>query len=437
MCLVSVELLAFRRGRCLLNQERSTKNEELRMLRKRVPMPKPDENMELTPKDEVLRRIEGLKRGMAEAGIDFCVILQNVDMFYFTGTVQKGVLIVPVDGNPIFFVEKSFERANLETPLVVTHMESDRAIKDVLRRKKILKGTGGMELDVIPVSVFERYKRILGFDSFLDVTPVIKALRTVKSPFELEQIRKSGQIMTHVFVKAKDVIKEGVREIDIDAELVAEGRRHGHQGFLRMRGLNREMTTITVAAGYTGAVPSPSDVAVGGLGVTPAVPLGSSLKRIEKGVPICLDYGGGYNGYVTDETRMFVIGKLARTLRKSYELSREIIEDAASFAREGVDATQLFQRAASMVKKAHLEANYLGFGEGQVSFVGHGLGLEINELPVITSKHRTILKEGMVFAFEPKFVFPGQGATGIEVDFIVRKNGLERVTDVPLDLVEL
>ena len=400
-------------------------------------MPKSDENMVLTPKDEVLKRIEGLKRGMAEAGIDFCVILQNVDMFYFTGTVQKGVLVVPVDGSPIFCVEKSFERANLETPLVVTRMESDRAIKDLLRRKKILKGTGGMELDVIPVSVFERYKRILGFDSFLDVTPVVKALRVVKSPFELEQIRKSGQIMTHVFAKAKDVIKEGVREIDIDAELVAEGRRWGHQGFLRMRGLNREMSTITVTAGYTGALPSPSDVAVGGLGLTPAVPIGSSLKRVEKGIPVCIDYGGGYNGYVTDETRMFVIGALKQIFKKPYNVSREIVEDAADYGREGVDATQLFDRAARIARKAHLENNYLGFGEGQVSFVGHGLGLEINELPVITSKYRTILKEGMVFAFEPKFVFPGKGATGIEVDFIVRKNGLERVTDIPLDIVRL
>src|SRR5512135_467132 len=116
-------------------------------------MPKLHMNVELTPKKELLQRIDGLKRSMAEAGIDFCVILQNVDMFYFTGTVQKGVLVVPVDRDPIFFVEKSVERARLETPLVVTPIENDKAIKEILRRKKITKGTGGMELDVVPVSV--------------------------------------------------------------------------------------------------------------------------------------------------------------------------------------------------------------------------------------------------------------------------------------------
>ncbi len=293
-----------------------------------------------------MRRIDGLKRNMAEAGIDFCVILQNVDMFYFTGTVQKGVLVVPVDRDPIFFVEKSVERARLETPLVVTPIENDKAIKEILRRKKITKGTGGMELDVVPVSVFERFKRIIGFETFVDATPLIKALREIKSPFELEQVRKSGEIMRHVFAKAKRVIREGTRELDIDAELVAEGRKRGHQGFLRMRGFNLEMTTITVTAGYTGALPSPSDVAVGGMGVTPAVPLGSSLKSVEKGVPICVDYGGGYNGYVTDETHLFVIGTMKKIFKKPYEVSREIIEDAAAYGREGVDAAQLFNRAA-------------------------------------------------------------------------------------------
>ena len=400
-------------------------------------MPKLHMNVELTPKKELLQRIDGLKRNMAEAGIDFCVILQNVDMFYFTGTVQKGVLVVPVDRDPIFFVEKSVERARLETPLVVIPIENDKAIKEILRRKKIIKGTGSMELDVVPVSVFERFKRIIGFEAFVDATPLIKALREIKSPFELEQVRKSGEIMRHVFAKAKRVIREGTRELDIDAELIAEGRKRGHQGFLRMRGFNLEMTTITVTAGYTGAVPSPSDVAVGGMGVTPAVPLGSSLKSVEKGVPICVDYGGGYNGYVTDETHLFVIGTMKKIFRKPYEVSREIIEDAAAYGREGVDAAQLFNRAAKLAKEADLDAYFMGFGEGKVSFIGHGLGLEINELPVITPRHHSILREGMVFAFEPKFALPGKGAIGIEVDFIVRKNGLERVTDIPIDIVQV
>jgi Xaa-Pro aminopeptidase len=165
--------------------------------------------------------------------------------------------------------------------------------------------------------------------------------------------------------------------------------------------------------------------------------MGSSFKKVEKGVPICIDYGGGYNGYVTDETRVFVIGGLDEAFGRPYETSKQIIEDAAAYGKEGVDAVELFERAAALAGKAGLEANFMGFGEGKVSFVGHGLGLEINELPVITPKHHTTLRDGMVFAFEPKFVLPDKGSIGIEVDFIVRKDRLERVTDIPLDIVYL
>jgi len=400
-------------------------------------MIRPRSHAELTPKTEIAQRINSLKRRMAEAGIDFSIILQNVDMFYFTGTLQRGVLVIPVDSDPVFFVEKSLERARLETPLSVTPIKHDKAIKDILCHKKILRGVGGMELDVLPVSVFERFKRTIGFETFVDVTPLIKGLRQVKSPFEIEQIKKSGEIMRHVFTKAKRLIREGTRELDIDAGLIAEGRKRGHQGFLRMRGFNLEMTTITVVGGYTGAMASCSDVAVGGMGVTPAVPLGSSFNKVEKGIPISIDYGGGYNGYITDETYVFVLGEMKRIFRKPYGISREIIEDAAAYGREGVDASQLFNRAARMAEKAHLKPYFMGFGEGKVSFIGHGLGLEINELPVITPRHHTILTEGMVFAFEPKFGLPGEGAIGMEVDFIVRKDGLERVTDIPLDVVKI
>ena len=128
------------------------------------------------------------------------------------------------------------------------------------------------------------------------------------------------------------------------------------------------------------------------------------------------------------------MGGLKDIFLKGYQVSREIVEETMSFAREGVDATELFVKALDRAKEAGLEQYFMGHGEGQVSFVGHGLGLEINELPVFTPRHKMILKEGMVFAFEPKFIIPGEGAVGIEVDFIVRKDGLQRVTDSPIDI---
>ena len=289
----------------------------------------------------------------------------------------------------------------------------------------------------MPVSVFERWKGIVGLDDFTDIWPAIRDLRIIKSPFEIEQVKRSGSVCDHVFEKARDVVREGAREVDIAAFLEAEGRRVGHQGFLRMRGLNQEMMNLYITHGRSGTIPSSGDVPIAGAGVTHAIAQGPSLNKVEKGVPVVIDYGGGYNGYITDETRTFVVGELKERFKKPYEVAKEIVEDATVYGKEGIDGTELFLRAEEKAKKAGLDEYFMGFESGKVTFIGHGLGLEINELPVITPRHHIILKEGMVFAFEPKFIFPGEGAIGVEVDYVVRKDKLERVTRTSIDLVTI
>jgi Xaa-Pro aminopeptidase len=387
------------------------------------------------PREEILRRIDGLKSLMIEGQMDFAVIFQNVDRFYFTGTMQKGMVVIPVDGEPMVFVEKNIERASSECPIDIVPIKSDKEIRDVLRHKGILQGVAGFEFDVLPVTVFDRLKRVTGIHRYADASSLIKEVRVVKSAFELEQMRKSAEILSRVFTKARQIIRDDAREIDIDAELTAEGRRLGHQGFLRMRGLNQEMMTITVTSGFTAAMASCADLPIGGIGVTPALPQGSSLKKIAKDIPVLIDYGGAYNGYITDETRAFVTGKLSDVFRKPYEATREIIADVLTHTRAGVDCAEVFVRSHGIAKGAGLEDNFMGYGRGKVSFIGHGLGLEINELPVITGRHHRLLREGTVFAFEPKFILPGHGAIGMEIDLVVTESGVERLTSDPIDLV--
>jgi len=197
------------------------------------------------------------------------------------------------------------------------------------------------------------------------------------------------------------------------------------------------MTTITVQAGQTGTIPTYLDAPITGSGITPAIPTGASFAKVQRDIPVTIDYGGGYNGYITDETRSYVVGELSDIFKNAYETARSILEDVLAFGKEGVDTTELFQRAYALVQKTHLEEYFMGHGEGQVSFIGHGLGLEINEPPVITARHHTILRAGMVLAYEPKFVIPPHGAIGIEIDFIVRPERFERITDDALDIVQV
>jgi len=351
--------------------------------------------------------------------------------------MQKGILLVPARGEPLFFVEKGTIRAQRESPYPVLPLSrGSLAIKELLRMANITTGRWGMELDCLPYNLYARWRNELKGE-IVDVSPIIKRLRMIKSNFELNAIRESGRIVAHVFRRAKDIIEEGMTELEVAALLEYEGRKKGHQGALRIRGFNQEMDNICVTQGLSGTYPSFTEAPIFGIGLFPAFPHGASWNRIKKHLPIVIDYGGGYEGYTTDETRVYVIDKMDETFKRPYEIAREIIEDTASFAKEGTPVRELYSRAAKKVEKERLADYFMGYGEGKVSFLGHGIGLEIDELPVITEKNNEVLQEGMVFAFEPKFVIPEKGVVGIEVDFIVRKGGLERVTEIPIDIIYL
>lgn len=391
-------------------------------------------DFEKPTKEELVQRIQKLQSKMLEKNITFSLFFQNVDIFYFTGTMQKSVLIIPAEGEILFFIQKSIERAKNETPFEFFEYKNDDEIIKILKDKNLIRGKCGLELDIIPAQIYMNWHRMLANTEIVNIYPIIREIRMIKSEYEIRQIKKSGKIVDYVFNKAREVIKEGLTELEIAGTLESEGRKKGHNGVLRMRGFNQEMDNITITQGVSGTITSYADAPILGTGLCPAVPHGASLKKIERFLPILVDYGACFNGYVTDETRPFVIDKLDDFFKKPYETAYEIIQNLIKIGKEDINAKDLFFSSLNIVKKYGLDEYFMGFGEGKVFFIGHGIGLEINEFPVITPKHDIILKEGMVFAFEPKFIFPGKGVIGIEVDFIVRKDHLERVTEGPFEI---
>ena len=387
--------------------------------------------------EEIRSRIRRLQNNMAKKGADLVLILQNVDLFYFSGTIQKGYLFVPAEGEALLFVQKDYQRAVHETPLTCIRLDSFKDLTALVREHRIEGHRVGMELDVIPVSLFNRIKALFKDWEILDASSEIKEVRSVKSDYEIEQIQMSGRIIDEVFSQVKNYIREGVTELALDGILTSVGRSHGHQGFLRMRGINQEMMNIHVLSGESASASSFCDTPLSGYGLTPAIAQGSSRRRIARDQPIVIDYGGGYNGYVTDETRTFVIGSLKDPLMKAYQVALEMIAEVESSARPGDFPARLYERCRNKADQAGFADHFMGYGEGQVAFVGHGLGLEINEWPIIGRGYRKPLQAGNVFAFEPKFVFPGEGAVGIELDYVVRENGVERITGFPKGLVVL
>jgi len=385
--------------------------------------------MEYVPESELYKRIRSFQEILQSHEIDYAIIIQNVNVYYFTGSIQKSYLIIPARNEPLFLVQKDPDRAKTESCLPVIDLQSMKQLPQIISSSGFKEKTKvGLEFDFLSLAMYEKLHELLGPQNFVDISLDLLRIRARKSEYELEQIKRSGQICDHVFSRVSGYLQEGISEVELSAVLQAEGRKSGHQGIMRMRGLNQELTNPHVLSGPSGAVSSFGDVPLCGCGMTPAVAQGASRRKIGRNEPVIIDYGGGYNGYITDETRTFVLGSMDANLCKAYSLSLDILRFFEAEAHQGANGRDLFAAIEGMVGKQELLDHFMGYGKNKVSFVGHGIGLTLNELPVIAKNRDEVLETGMVIAVEPKFVFPGQGAVGVEADYIVGREKAERVT---------
>ena len=386
--------------------------------------------METVPKQEIECRISNFQLSLQEMDLDGAFILQNTDLYYFSGTIQSSVLFIPQQGEPVLIVQKGLQRARNESSLKHIIPAAARGqIKKVLRDfgfldlKKI-----GLEMDVLPMNLYFRYKQTFPEYDWSDVSGAVQGLRMIKTPYEVEQIRSAARILHKGYLEIQEIIREGITELEIDGHLALIARREGHMGILRMRGWNQEMTYAHVLSGESGAAISFLDSPHGGKGNTPAMAQGASFRRIGRNEPIGIDYGVGINGYLADQFRTFVIGDLPVDLMKAYDYSLEVHDLFAKEAKPGVYSSDLYRSALRKAEKSGFGEHFMGYGEGKVRFVGHGIGLEIDEHPILAPRSTQRLEPGMVIALEPKFVFPGKGVVGIEDDYLITTTGVERLT---------
>ena len=391
----------------------------------------------LTPGSEIESRIAKLQSELSRLGFDGALIVQRADLFYFTGTVQQGHLYVPREGAPIYLVNKSYERARNESPLErVMPLASLRKLLPTLEEQgyklpKIL----GMELDVIPANLFFNYKKLCDSCQLVDVSHSIRLLRAVKSTYELELMREAARLADRVSSFVPEVLKEGMTELELAGRIEAEARRLGHQGVMRMRLWGSELHFGHVMSGSAAAVPSFLSSPTGGTGASPAVAQGPSFKRIGRNEPVLVDYVFAYRGYMADHTRIFSLGELPEELLAAHEAMLGIQGLVKKNAKPGAKAGELFEMALDRTRELGYENNFMGVGPDRVSFVGHGIGLEVDEYPFLARRQELELKEGMTIALEPKLVFPGKGVVGIENTHVVTPDGLDQLTLQNEDIV--
>jgi Xaa-Pro aminopeptidase len=395
--------------------------------------------LQIIPASEIANRIVALQALLRKNGVDAAVIRQNADMFYFTGTVQDSHLIVPSSGNPVFLVRRSLVRAEAESPLrPIIQMKSMAQVREATFEAcgTSEPRTIGLELDVLPANTFFFYdEKIFPKQQIVDISGLVRQVRMIKSPWEIGIMRDAAAISKLVAESVPHLLRPGMTELELCAELEAVSRKAGNSGMVRLRAFNMEMVFGHILSGPNAAVPSYTDAPTGGPGISPAFGQGAGYRKINAGEIVSVDTMIISNGYANDQTRNFCIGPPPPRLAGAYEFVQSVHVRFRDLARPGAITGELYEAVWRWAREAGWATWFMGCSDPRVTFVAHGIGVEVDEFPFIAQGQKLELQEGMVFAFEPKVIIPDEGIAGLENSYLVTSDGSESLNTATEELV--
>jgi len=389
--------------------------------------------LDLTPATEISRRIQTLKEKMAQAGVDGVFLTHRPDYYYFSGSAQDAWLYVTLEHEPLLFVKKYLPRAVAESPL--TQIVPVYSITEIPQIIKDSHGgfakTMGIAFDLVPVRDFRFYQSLFFGCTWQDASPLIVSCRAIKSEYEIGIMQDVAKISSRVFDVIAENLEPGIRETDLAGRIEAFARTQGHSGRMQVRHYRSVGFTFHIMGGASGGQSGALDSPVCGTGMYTAFPFGAGTRVIEKNDPILIDFGTMAFGYHMDESRMFVAGKMDRQADAASQAAIDILFHVKEAMKPGVAMKTLFQIAVTMADKLGYGEQFLGFPGLKSKFIGHGLGLELVEDPIISKGRSTLLEPGMVFAVEPKFIFKDRFAAGIESVIQITETGSRFLSTIP------
>ena len=350
-------------------------------------------------KNDLKIKWDRMRDGMAKMGMDACLLTVDVNLYYTTGQIYSGYFYLPVDGEPWFLIKRP-------------------------------NGLSGHQVEYI------RLDKVFQPEEAGNATAFMRNLRRVKTPWEIGQFRIAARKHEATYSEIPECFRPGMTDLEFQYEIEKRMRKNGSIGLFRAFGANMDIYMGSILAGENAETPSPFDFALGGGGIDASCPLGANGTLLKEGTAIMVDMAGNYTAYMTDMTRVFSVGRLTEEAYRAHQVALTIQQEVENATRPGTACSDLYNIAANIAKKEGLSANFMGT-EQQAKFVGHGIGIQINELPVLTPRSKEELLPNMVFALEPKFVIPSVGAVGIENSFLVTETGVEKLTRFNEEIIPL
>ena len=376
------------------------------------------------PETEILARIAAVQKRMTDQGPDALFVTHKPDIYYFSGTAQDCYLYIPRDRAPILFAKRYLPRVHRETCLCVEPITSVREIPGRIKQLcDQMPADCGLSLDVVPVKDFLFYQKLFSDTHLTDGSAAIEACRKIKSPFEIEQLEKTARVSAGTFDYMTAHIRPDISEMAFYGMFEAYSRTLGHSGKLLTRHYRPDGFPFHLMSGKSGGLSGGLDTPVCSAGISNACPHGAGPKLLKKNQPILIDFGTLLNGYHMNESRMFVMGKMPGKAEDAGKVAIDILYRVLDKMTPGTAMGEVFDLAVSTAGKAGLAEPFLGLPDLKSEFIGHGIGLELVENPVIAKGKKEILEPGMVVAVEPKFLFKDQFTAGIESVIHVTETG--------------
>lgn len=386
-----------------------------------------------TIKSDLILKWNRMQKELKEMGMDACLLSVDVNLFYTTGRIYSGYFYLPTEGKPWFFVKRPNGLSGEQVVYIRKPEEIPGILADAgLQRPEHLL----LELDELSYNETQRQLKALNPMEVGNGSLFMRMMRRIKTPMEIEQFRIAARKHEATYREIPACYRPGMTDLELQFEIELRMRRNGSMGLFRAFGPNMDIFMGSLLTGENAETPSPFDFALGGEGVNAACPLGANGTPLKEGMAVMIDMAGNYTPYMTDMTRVFSIGKLPEEAYRAHQVALEIQEAVKAQIKPGTPCSELYRIAAEKAQQAGLAANFMGTRQ-QAKFVGHGIGLQINELPVLTPRSKDALQANMVFALEPKFVLPGIGAVGIENSFLVTEDGDEQLTLAPEEIIRL
>lgn len=352
-------------------------------------------------------RLLRLQSRLKQLKVDCLLILKQENIRYLTGfTPSNGMLLVGSNKMYLLVDFRYAEQAQKEVceiRVVTFKTFPGEVLKELIAEIKGEKV--GFESHVFTFDYFEKIKSSSGRITFKPLANLVENIRAVKEESEIEKIRKAAQIGDKAFEHILPFIKEGVRERDLAIEL---------EFFMLKNGAEKESFDIIVAFGERSSMPH-------------AV---ATERRLKFGDFIKLDFGATFQGYHSDMTRTLVFGRANQKQKEIYGIVKRAQEEALAAIKLEIETEKIDSAARDYISKANY-GEFFGHG------LGHGVGLEVHELPILKAGSRDILKAGMVFTVEPGIYLSDFGGVRIEDLVVLRDDGVEILTRSPKELLEL